>query len=303
MGSDVYRTSGFTCPSCPHPEGTGSPGSSLANSSLREFHDRFVCDECGGMLIGVADFTASIHEIDGSTAPLEFLDVTPSSQGCPKCARAMSTSRLTLGELETKVAVARCERDGLWMPRDVMSGIFASVSRRVHSGIGDGHGYGGVSGTGGVSAGGLTISRWRDKAKPRVHTLYVSAHRERRLGCPSCKESALEFEGDRWGCAACAGSFVENAALAAMVEEMSKQPWHVPVVSGAPGERACPLCASAMIVEVLEAVTVDRCAAHGVWFDESELADALQHASEPDPGTSVGGWLKRLFHRHGTTED
>ena len=53
-----------------------------------------------------------------------------------------------------------------------------------------------------------------------------------------------------------------------------------------------------MIVELLEGVTIDRCAGHGVWFDDSELQAALHHASaEP---TGLGGWIKQLFQHGGT---
>jgi hypothetical protein len=154
-------------------------------------------------------------------------------------------------------------------------------------------------GRGGPASSALAISNWHDH-RPRVHTLFVSAHKDRRLGCPACKETALSYQGHRWGCATCAGSFVENAALAAMIAEMSQQPWAAPAVSGAPGDRACPLCGAAMLVELLEAVTIDRCADHGVWFDDEELQAALHHAGAPPLG--IGGWLKQLFHRHGSIE-
>jgi Zn-finger nucleic acid-binding protein len=57
-----------------------------------------------------------------------------------------------------------------------------------------------------------------------------------------------------------------------------------------------------MVVEVLEAVTIDRCSPHGVWFDEAELQTALHHASEPHR-SGVGSWVKQLFHRHGEPQD
>jgi hypothetical protein len=318
--SDVYRTSGFACPTC-------------ANSSLREFQHRLVCDECSGMLIAADDLTASIHELDGSTDTLEFLGDHEAKQACPRCRHPMSACSIKLGSLKLAGTFIRCERDGIWFPRDAMTAVFARVSRRggfrglgTAAGGGGGSGagmrgtgagpmvsnmpsgHGGMSGAmasiqgafggGAPASGGLAISNWQSR-RPRVHTLFVSAHKDRRLGCPSCKETALDYQGDRWACATCAGSFVENAALEAMVMEMSQKPWDVPVISGAPGDRACPICAKPMLVEVLEAVTIDRCGPHGVWFDDTELQAALHHASE-EP--TVGGWLKQLFHRHGTTE-
>jgi Zn-finger nucleic acid-binding protein/uncharacterized protein YbaR (Trm112 family) len=315
--TDVYRTSAFACPVCAH-------------ASLREFQERLVCDECNGMLIGIDDIAASIHELDGSSELLVPDDSEPSSTACPRCRNPMSSCALRLGQLELTGRFLRCDRDGIWFPRDAMTAIFARVSRRggyrgmgavggssgdrgvtgTHSGgIGNmPSGHGGMSGAmasiqnafgaGRPASGALAISNWQDR-RPRVHTLFVSAHKDRRLGCPSCEETALDYQGDRWTCVTCAGAFVENAALAAMVMDMSQKPWDLPVASGGPGERACPICKVPMIVEVLEAVTIDRCATHGVWFDDTELQAALHHVSEP---IGVGAWLKQLFHRHGRTE-
>lgn len=315
--TDAYRTSGLACPQC-------------ANAALRDFQGRLVCDECNGMLIAGGDLTESIHELDGSTEVLAFTDERPAEKSCPRCRHPMTTAALRLGTLALPGRFSRCASDGIWFPRDAMTALFARVSRRGGfrglgtvgtSGGGGGNtgpgvasvasvpsGHGGMSGAmasiqnafgaGAPASGGLAISHWQSR-RPRVHTLFVSAHKDRRLGCPSCKETALTYHGERWQCGTCAGSFVENVALAAMVMEMSQKPWDVPAVSGGPGDRACPVCATPMIVEVLEAVTIDRCASHGVWFDDTELQAALQHASAEPSG--IRGWLKQLFHRHGTT--
>jgi Zn-finger nucleic acid-binding protein/ribosomal protein S27AE len=312
--TDAYRTSGFMCPTCP-------------NSALREFQDRLVCDECNGMLIADDDVVASVQELDGSDDALEVHDATPAKAACPRCRGAMSTCGLKIGSLALTGTFLRCASDGIWFPRDAMTAMFARVSRRGgFRGFGAGSsnaggvrgpassggamvsnmpsGHGGMSGAmagianafggGSPASSGLAISHWGNN-RPRVHTLFVSAHKDRQLGCPSCTNTKLAYQGDRWACTACAGSFVENAGLAAMVEEMALRPWTLPPVSGAPGERACPICATAMIVELLEAVTIDRCAEHGVWFDDTELQAALHHASaEP---TGLAGWVKHLFHR------
>jgi Zn-finger nucleic acid-binding protein len=231
-----------------------------------------------------------------------------------------------------------CANDGVWFPRDAMTAVFARVSRRggfrglgatSASSAGGMHGVSGSatfsvqavgnmpSGHGGMSAAmagianafgggspassGLAISHWSAN-RPRVHTLFVSAHKDRTLGCPACKlDAKLAYQGDRWVCATCAGSYIETAALAAMIEEMALKPWVVPPVSGKPGDRACPICATPMIVELLEGVTIDRCATHGVWFDDTELQAALVHASSPGSG-GMGSWIKQLFHRHGKPE-
>ena len=311
--SDAYRTSGFVCPTCP-------------NSALREFQTRLVCDECNGMLITADDLVASVQELDGSSDGLEVLHEQPAKAACPRCHGPMSSCGLRLGTLGIPGTFLHCAHDGIWFPRDAMTAVFARVSRRggfrglgASSGSGGGvrgpassgtamvgnmpSGHGGMSaamagiasafGGGSPASSGLAISNWGHN-RPRVHTLFVSAHKDRTLACPSCKSAVLAYQGDRWACTSCAGSYVENAALSAMIVEMAQEPWDMPAVSGKSGERACPICATPMVVEPLETVTIDRCADHGVWFDDTELQAALHHASaEP---TGLGGWIKQLFH-------
>lgn len=292
------------CPSCSH-------------KSLRVFEHRLVCDDCNGMLMPTDDFATAIREIDPSRGPLGFDDPRDAGTRCPRCARPMSSSTVSIGALPLPERMLRCEQDGLWVSQACLAAVFARLSRhvRIGGGVGRSHDpgvYAPVT-SGGIAAAmssiheafaatgpastGLAISRWH-RTRPSVHTLFVSAYKDRRLGCPSCKEVELDYRGERWGCDTCRGSFVENAALTAMVTDMINGPWELPVVDGAPGERACPMCRAAMLVEVLEAVTIDRCTTHGVWFDDHELEDALHHASTGTP-TTIGGWLKRLFHRHG----
>lgn len=270
------------------------------------------------MLLADDDFAASITELTNQAAPLLVENAEPSDKACPRCSQAMSSVDVKVGDFKIRGRLMRCERDGTWFPRDALSSVFARASRSTRYALGTARGgvpsgaaYGTIQG-GSSSAGAmdsiarafgsgpassrLAISHWGD-SRPRTHTLFVSAFKDRTLGCPVCKEQKLTFAGDRWSCSTCAGSFVEDAALAAMVSEMTNSPWDVPPVTGAGSDRACPACGKLMVVEVLEAVTIDRCAGHGVWFDEDELQTALQHATEPKGG--VGSWVKRLFHRHG----
>jgi Zn-finger nucleic acid-binding protein len=316
---DVYRTSaGGSCPDC-------------SNPALREFETRLVCDECAGMLLELDELATSVHELDGDADPATVSEPTPTQKKCPRCAKEMQEVHVEIGKLDLKTRLLHCDTHGVWMPREVMTAVFARASRRAHAGRAAGRTYGGVSGGGGGGGGGvpsyfghggmnaamssiasafghggpassaLAISNW-GASRPRVHTLFVSAHKGKTLGCPACKDTKLQYEGERWTCSTCAGCFVEDAALTAMVMEMTNTPWTVPDVKGGPGDRNCPVCETPMIVEVLEAVTIDRCKAHGVWFDDTELQSALHHASTPDSG-GVGSWLKQLFRRHGKTED
>jgi len=50
-----------------------------------------------------------------------------------------------------------------------------------------------------------------------------------------------------------------------------------------------------MQVERFEDVEIDRCPEHGVWFDPTELGDALEHASGVGRGRGIAAWLKRLL--------
>jgi len=312
--TDAYRTSAFLCPVCD-------------NASLREFHGRLVCDECQGMQLATDDFAESIREIDGSKDTVQITDAGAAGKACPQCKQAMTTCSLAFGSLAIVGGrIMRCATHGVWVPRDAMTAAYARASRRggfrgmgatagTSSRIGGGGGksdaasiianmpsaHSGMSGAmssianafgaGGPASGGLAISQWQTN-RPRAHTLFVSAHKDLALDCPACRVP-LAYQGDRWACEKCVGLFVENEALVAMVREMALSPWELPVMTGKPGDRACPICKTPLIVEVLEGVTIDRCDVHGVWFDHPELEQALQHSSVPPHG--LGAWLKRLF--------
>ena len=300
--SDAYRTSGRACPTC-------------GNSALREFGDRLVCDECSSMLLTSDDLAKSIHELDGLSGAVAFSHVSPSQKPCPRCQGAMTSAVVVVGNTRIYGTSLHCEQHGVWISQGALAGAFALASRSNHSHV-SGRAYGGAGNLGNVPGGrggltnldgirstfssgpasaGLAIGQWAD-SRPRVHTLFVSAYKDRTLGCPSCTDTKLSFEGDRWTCNSCNGCFVEDAALSAMVSEMSGTPWQPDAAKGGPGERVCPVCKKPMIVEVLEAVTIDRCEGHGVYFDPDELQATLAHAAEPHHVTS---WVSRLFHRHG----
>lgn len=44
------------------------------------------------------------------------------------------------------------------------------------------------------------------------------------------------------------------------------------------GERLCPICQTAMAVEVTQGVNIDVCAQHGIWLDSGELPAMLSAA-------------------------
>jgi hypothetical protein len=114
------------------------------------------------------------------------------------------------------------------------------------------------------------------------------------LACPECK-SEITLEGRLWPCGTCAGVFVENAPFEEMVTEIAGAAWTLFPAGSERGPRACPACRETMVVEEFHGATIDRCAAHGIWFDEAELAEVLAAAGTAQGGSSIGGWLSRLF--------
>jgi Zn-finger nucleic acid-binding protein len=214
---------------------------------------------------------------------------------------------VTIGDKKLTSKFLYCERDGLWCASGVLTGVFAIIGRRW-GGIGGGSGRGAGSTTGldGLplpqhrpASGSLAISQWRDRPRKRPPTVTpVNIYREQVLACPACPahaRRALVFAGDRWSCEGCHGAFVERGALQALVEEMANQPFELAPPSGEVGTRTCPVCIAPMIVEKLgPSTTIDRCVAHGVWFDEHELQTALVEVGIPEK-TGLVGWLKQLF--------
>ena len=312
--SNAYRTNPFLCPICP-------------SSALREFQGRLACDECAGMFLDAEDFARSIREIDGSTDALAITDAGAAGKGCPRCGNELSHCTLALGGRTLDGAFLRCAHQGIWVPRDAMTAAFAHANRHGGGrGLGVTHSARGYSGSGGGGAdgasiianmpsahagmsgamssianafgggapatSGLAISNWQPH-RPRVHTVFVSAYKDQRLACPACANAALAYGGDRWTCTTCAGAFVENEPLVAMISEMALGPWELPSPTGAPGELTCPICATPMHAETIEGVATARCAAHGVWFAAQDLEHALHHASAPAHGLKA--WLRRLF--------
>lgn len=162
--------------------------------------------------------------------------------------------------------------------------------------------------------------RKRPKPQPRPAAPFQSALGDLAILCPTCRGHSpaggagdagenrrgpyrdgrvpLDLTVNLWPCEYCDGVFVETAAFEAMVEDMAHAPYHLPEPSGAPGPRECPACERPMLTELIGSTPIDRCPQHGIWFDESELAEALQSAVPPPGG--IGAWLKRVFFAFST---
>jgi hypothetical protein len=292
--TDVYRAPGYECPRCP-------------GAALRAYGDRLVCDECHGMMMGPVDFREACEDDAGAPLTVAFVDDAlgdPEVRACPRCARPLLPCRVELGGDAYPTAMWRCDGDGVWIDVDALVGLLAMIARKHgragHRGLSDGSRTGPRIGPSGlpvtrhaVASAGLRIGGWWDRPHPRrAQPPAVDPYADRTLRCPACG-GGLAFTGDRWGCATCHGVFVHAVALAELVSEMTGQPWELPASIGAPVERACPVCATAMRGETVEGVAIDRCVEHGVWFDDAELGAVLEHAGEP--ATGLGAWLRRLF--------
>jgi len=266
------------------------------------------------MLIRDDDYAESLRALDGSSTKLEVGDRERLDIACPKCSKPMESCQLSYGGIELG-AYKRCETDGVWVPNEGMIGAFAVVghrtrkrtsgavldpaagaSRVMQTTLG---GVGGMAKGGGAIAIRSVANAFANRPQfvalgsvlPRTRTAFASAFAGQDLTCPVCLK-ALAFEADRWSCGSCAGSFVEDAALVAMVQDITRAYWEMPAPTKAEGARKCPACAKAMTVEHFQTAEIDRCAGHGVWFDTEELERTLIESTGPK---ETGGWLKKLF--------
>jgi len=290
----AYRTAGnVACPDC------GVP--------LREHGARLVCDDCTGILIGLDDLRHAIAEMGGGE--LEAVVVaTEAAEACPSCTRPMDRARIEmrdhpnafrgryLSALSTELvraeAIGRdttfpsCPVHGLWFARGLLAGVFARINAKLSVGRG---------GVRAVGERGLRISQ--RKPKPRSIAPYVSPYAGQPLACPACHDP-LEQRGDHWKCERCDGAFVETPALEAMLGEMTHAPCELPPVEAPgqtrePGDATCPVCREPTICQPVLGETIERCAAHGVWFYAGDLSRLLA-AAVPPPRPS---WLARWFRR------
>jgi Zn-finger nucleic acid-binding protein len=117
----------------------------------------------------------------------------------------------------------------------------------------------------------------------------TSPYRDPERACPACKATLREFRG-RLCCDACSGIMLGLADLTMAIEQLTRIAPDVKFIDdpmrGEAGSRNCPHCAATMTpcrldVTLLEdrpklKPELDRCGAHGVWFDNEELAKVLE---------------------------
>ncbi len=110
-------------------------------------------------------------------------------------------------------------------------------------------------------------------------------YRDPERPCPACGKPLRAYQ-QRLVCDACSGIMVSVADLAAAIEDLTSVVPELAWDHARPSKRACPLCRAAMtackIAIDIEGDVVhprpelDRCDAHGVWFDGEELAAVLE---------------------------
>ncbi len=111
------------------------------------------------------------------------------------------------------------------------------------------------------------------------------AYRDSHRVCPVC---GVAFESMRVGprrfdrCKQCGGIWLDWATLVSMWTQMSPYAGQPELTPRRPGvgarERSCPSCQNMMERLSLREVPLDRCQAHGVWFDRGELEVSLAAA-------------------------
>ena len=94
---------------------------------------------------------------------------------------------------------------------------------------------------------------------------------------------------------ACGGAWLSEAKLVEMAQDRKGSMVALPWVPRSGDHRACPVCATEMLAVTLLKVELDRCAAHGVWFDAEELQKVLERADKL-PDAILDGPNVRLGH-------
>jgi Zn-finger nucleic acid-binding protein len=103
--------------------------------------------------------------------------------------------------------------------------------------------------------------------------------------CPRCRKVALDDLPLVRHCPRCKGSWISEDTLherAAAARDAS--PRHLTWRHEARPALMCAVCTVPMETLVIQGTPVDRCTAHGVWFDASELGHVLAaHAAAHHP--------------------
>jgi hypothetical protein len=123
-------------------------------------------------------------------------------------------------------------------------------------------------------------------------------YRDQTVQCPSCKSPLRAFQ-TRWVCDSCNGMQLELTDLKRSLEDLTCAATELHWNGDAAG-RGCPRCTVPMVTSTLDVQWDDyrissqqgypRCAEHGAWFDDQELAQLLLLVERRvNKGPSAGG--------------
>jgi len=122
-------------------------------------------------------------------------------------------------------------------------------------------------------------------------------YRDPTLKCPACDATLRAFL-TRQVCDGCDGMLLTLEDLAGGIHDLTSITPTFAYRDEQPGARCCPHCRTAMtrcrLVLTLEEGTekprpeLDRCPAHGIWFDAEELAKVFEKVAGKGHGGGVG---------------
>lgn len=99
------------------------------------------------------------------------------------------------------------------------------------------------------------------------------------LTCPVCA-APLEEAGRTFRCRQCEGAWIGEEAVVAILEQRAATLVDLPWQARQDKPRPCAECKAEMQTVDLGSVHLDRCPAHGVWFDAHELAALIKQAKK-----------------------
>jgi Zn-finger nucleic acid-binding protein len=122
-------------------------------------------------------------------------------------------------------------------------------------------------------------------------------YRDPELACPACKHTLRAYL-TRHVCDGCNGMLLTLADLGAAIHDLTSLEPTFELSHEKPGNRTCPHCRTAMSTCKLQVTLqeevehprpeLDRCPAHGLWFDDEELAQVLEKVAGKGFGGGVG---------------
>jgi Zn-finger nucleic acid-binding protein len=93
------------------------------------------------------------------------------------------------------------------------------------------------------------------------------------MQCPACDGVTLAKSG---ACSSCEGQWLDEQHV------IDQADGPLQYTGGVYSERRCPVCDEKMSEPLVFDIPIDRCDAHGMWFDKAELAEVLRRSRSDD---------------------